>query len=316
MAKQLIFDNFTGGLNLNESTTIKDNELAKAENCFYDNDNRLTSRRGIQNIFQPISDTVTVIASMNAYDGDGTWTAAGDCNTVTTDATTKKYDAGSVNFDITVTGTSGTMSNTGITQVDLSGSKDTGYFACWVYLATATNFTSVTLNIGQTLTSTDFQLAVTTQADGNAFADGWNYLKWTWADMTENGSPTGVIDEIRFTFTFDGAYAGGTDFRLDGLSWYSGTYNNDVDSLYHVKLDDNTRVTLASCGGNIFILVNDNDWTLLADGYTDGEKFSFINYKNVIYFSNGEDNFSYYTPANESSSGSVVTEDASAPKDI
>lgn len=314
MAKQLIFDNFTGGVNLAESSTIEDNQLAKAENCFYDNDNRLTSRRGINNIFDPISDSVTVIATMNTYNGDGTWTAGGDCNTVTTDATTKKYDAGSVNFDITVTGTSGTMSNTGITQVDLSSNKNTGYFGAWVYLTVVTDLTSITLNIGQTLTTTDFELAATTQADGSAFVVGWNYIKWTWADMTENGSPTGVIDEIRLTFTFDGGYAGGTDYRIDQIAWYSGTYNKEVDTLYHVKLDDGTRITMAVCDGNIFKLENDQTWVLLASGYTAGEKFSFLNYKNVIYFSNGTDNFSYYIIAQESSGGALVTEDASAPK--
>ncbi len=314
MPKQLVFDNFIGGLNLNESTTIKDNELAKAQNCFFDNNERLSSRRGIKNKFNPISDTVTVIATMDSYDGDGTWTAAGDCNTVTTDTTTKRYDAGSVNFDIAVTGTAGTMSNTGITQVDLTSEKDTGYFGCWVYLTVVTDFTSVTLNIGETLTSTDFELAITTQADGSAFQTGWNFLKWEWADMTENGSPDGTIDEIRFTFTFGAGYAGGTDYRLDCIAWYSDTYTNGIHSLYHTKLTDGTKVTMAACGTNVFLLENDTDWVLLADGYTDGERFSFLTYKDVVSFSNGTDNYSYYEQDNESSAGSIVTEDGSSPK--
>jgi len=315
MAKQLTFSEFTGGLNLNEETTIADNELAKAQNCYYDDDNRLTSRKGVQDIFTAIPDSVTVIATMDAYDGDGTWTAAGDCNTVTTDTTTKRYDAGSTNFDITVTGTSGTLSNTGITQVDLSTKKDTGYFGCWVYLTVVTDFTSVTLNIGQTLTSTDFELAATTRADGSAFVVGWNFVKWDWASMTENGSPTGVIDEIRFTFTFGAGYAGGTDYRIDCIGWYSGASTLATHSIYHVKLDDGTRVTMAGCGTNVFLLENDNDWVLLADGYTTGLKFSFLNYKNIIYFSNGTDNFSYYIQANESAAGgAIVVEDASCPK--
>jgi len=314
MTKQLKFDNFLGGLNLAEASTIDDNELAKAENCFYDHENRLTSRYGVNDIFNPISDTVTVIASMNTYDGDGTWTAGGDCNTVTTDTTTKKYDAGSVNFDVTVTGTSGTMSNTGITQVDLSAYKATGHFGVWFYMPVITDFTSLTLNIGQTLTTTDFELAVTTQADGSAFVVGWNFIKFDWASMTENGSPTGVIDEIRLTLTYATTFVSTTDFRLDGIAWYSGTYNKGSHSIYHVKTDAGSRITLGACGTNVFILENDNDWVLLADGYTDGEKFSFLNYKNVISFSNGTDNYSYYEPANESSAGSIVTEDAASPK--
>ena len=314
MPNQLKFNDFKGGLNLNEATTIEDNELAKAQNVFYDNDNRLTSRRGIKNFGTAISDTVTVIATMDAYDGDGTWTAGGDAGNVTTDTTTKRYDAGSTNFDITVIGTSATMSNTGITQVDLSTVKDTGYFGCWVYLTAITNFTSITLNIGQTLTSTDFELAASTKADETAFAVGWNFVKWTFADMTENGSPTGVIDEIRLTFTYLGTFATGTDYRVDCIAWYSGTVETAVHSMYHTKLTTGTRVTMANCGTNVFLLVDDTEWALLADGYTTGLKFSYLAYKDVISFSNGTDNYSYYEPDNESSAGSIVVEDASSPK--
>ena len=311
--KQLVFKDFTGGLNLNEATTIADNELAKAENCFYDDDARLTSRRGIQDIFEPISDTVTVIASMNAYDGDGTWTAGGDAGSVATETSIKKYDAGSTEFVITVTGTSATISNTGITAVNLTAVKETGHFGFWAYLPAITDFTSVTLTLGDTLDTTDYELAITTQADGTAFEVGWNFLKVDWADMTATGSVTGSIDEVRLTFTYVGTYAGGTAY-VDCLAWYSGTYAEAGHSIYHVKLDDGTRVVLAACGTNMFKLENDNDWVLLKGGWTDGEKFSFLNYKNIIHFSNGTDNFSWYTPAFESGAGSIVTADASCPK--
>jgi len=314
MPKQLVFSDFTGGLNQNEPTTIKDNELAKAQNVFFDNDNRLTTRKGIADKFEPIPDTVTVIADMNAFDGDGTWVGSGDAGNVTTDTTVKKYDAGSVNFDITVTGTAAIMTNTTITAVDLTAVQEEGYFTAWVYLPSIADFTSVTLTLGDTLDTDDYELAVTTQANGDAFEVGWNLLKWTWSSMTSDGSPTGSIDEIRLTFTYEATFVSDEDFRIDGIFWNSGTTNTAVDSIYHVKLDNDTRVTLASCGGNVFILENDNDWVLLADGYTSGEKFSFLNYKNIIYFSNGTDNFSWYEPDNESSAGSVVTEDADCPK--
>lgn len=311
MSKQLIFSDFTGGLNLNEATTIKDNEFSKADNVYYDNDNRLTTRKGTSNIFEPIPDDVTVVQSMNTFDGDGTWTASGDAGSVATETSNKKYDAGSVEFVITTSGTTASISNTGLTAVDLTTVKETGYFGFWIYLPAA--LTSVTLTLGDTLDSDDYEAVLTTRADGNSFAQGWNYAKVNWADMTSAGSPTGSIDEIRFTCTYPGGYAGGTVY-VDGLVWYSGTSAVETHSLYHVKLDDGTRVTLAAAKESLFILEQDNDWVLLSTGYSDGLKFSFINYKSVIYFSNGEDNFAYYTPANESGAGSVVTADASAPK--
>lgn len=311
MSKQLIFNDFTGGLNLNEATTIKDNELAKADNIFYDSDNRLTTRKGISNIFEPIADAVTVIQAMNTFDGDGTWTAAGDAGSVATETSIKKYDAGSVEFVITTSGTSASISNTGLTPVDLTSVVETGYFGFWIYLPAA--LTSVTLTLGDTLDTADYEAVLTTRADGEGFSQGWNYAKATWADMTKTGAATGSIDEIRFTCTYSALYAGGTVY-VDGLVWYSGTTAVETHSLYHVKLDDGTRVTLAAAKESLFILEQDNDWVLLSTGYTDGLKFSFINYKSVIYFSNGEDNFAYYDPENESTTGSVVTADASAPK--
>lgn len=311
--KQLVFDNFIGGVNLNEATTIKDNELAKAENCFYDDDSRLTSRRGIQDIFQPISDAVTVIASMNTYDGDGSFTPIADAGSVATETSIKKYDAGSVEFVITDSAHEGGVENTGITSVDLTAVKETGYFGLWLYIPAIVKFTSVTLTLGENLDSQDYELAVTTQADGSAFKVGWNFLKFDWASMTADGSPLGVIDEIRIYTEYGTGYAGGT-FYADCLSWYSNTYTKAAHSIYHVKLDDGTRVSLAACGTNIFKLENDNDWVFLKGGWTDGEKFSFLNYKSVIHFSNGTDNFSWYTPAFESGAGSIVTADASCPK--
>lgn len=312
--KQLIFENFTGGLNLNDPTTIKDNELAKAENCYFNDSNKLTTRNGIQNIFNPISDTVSVIASMNTWNGDGNWTADGvDAGGIATEANIKKYDAGSVEFVITVSTTTAEIHNTGITAVDLTAVKETGYFGFWLYIPVITDLTSVTLTVGDTLDTDDYELAVTTQANGDAFKVGWNFLKYDWASMTSDGSPTGSIDEVRITLIYGAAYAGGT-FYADCIAWYSGTYTNDIHSIYHVKLDDDTRVTLAGSGTNIFKLENDNDWVLLSTGYTDGEKFSFLNYKNIIHFSNGTDDFAWYTPAFESAAGSIVTSDAACPK--
>ena len=313
MPKPLIFKDFTGGLNTNEPTLLASNELAKAQNVYYDDSDRLSSRAGIQNFKEPIPDAVTVLASMNTFNGDGTWTGSGDAGTVATDATDKQYDAGSVSFTVTVTGTSAILTNTGITSVDLTTEKETGYFTIWANFPVVTDLTSVTLTLGNTLDSQDYELAVTTNADGGAFATRWNLLKFTWADMTATGSPDGTIDEIRLTLTYDGAYAGGANFNFDQIIWNSPTTTKAAHSGFHVKLTDSTLVTLVAAGTMVFRLVGDY-WNMITSGYTDGLKFSFLNYLDIIYFSNGTDNYSYYNPAFASAAGSIVTEDASAPK--
>ena len=294
MSKQLIFKDFTGGLNLADSTTIKDNELARADNCYYDSDNRLRSRKGVNDIFNPISDTVTVIASMNTFDGDGTWSGSNGASNVATDTTNKKYDSGSVSFDIAATSTNATITNTGITSVDLTSVKETGFFRLWINIKDITGLNGIKIELGDTVGADSYYLEDTT----STFTVGWNLLKFSWENMLKTGTPTGAIDEIAITLKTDATYAGGTGFGVDCISWNSETYTNETMSLFHVKLDDNTRVTLASSGTGIFKLENDNDWVLIADGYTSNQRFSFVNYKNVIYFSNGVDDNSNYTNEN------------------
>lgn len=310
---KLILDDFTGGLNLQEPTTIKENELTKAENVFYSSDYRLTSRRGIKNIFAAVPDSISVLATMNTFNGDGTWTAGGDANTVATDATNKKYLAGSTTFTITVVGTTAKIENTGITVVDLTLVKATGYFTMWVNLPVVANLTNVTLTLGNTLDAQDYELSTTTNINGGALAIGWNLLKFNWADMVATGAPTGSIAQIRVAINYGVGFAGGAGFKVDGIIWNSGTTTKSVHSMYEVKLTNGTIVTLAACNGSLFRL-NNNYWYLLKTGFNSTAKVCFINYKNVIYYSNGVDDYHDYDVARESAAGILTIAYGSAPK--
>lgn len=313
MSNKLILDNFTGGWNMQEPTTIKKNELALADNVFYGSDYKLTSRRGIQNIYNYIPDAISIIHNMDTFDGNGTWIAGGDANTVVTDDINKKDLNGSVSFTITVVGTSAKIENTTMANVDLIDEKATGYFNFWVYLPVITNFTSVTLTLGNTLDAQDYEAVITSKIDGEAFIVGWNLLKVDWEDMTATGGPTGSIEEIRVTFNYAVGFAGGAGFKVDGIIWNSSTTKEAVHSLYEVKLTNGTIVTLAACGPSLFRLV-DEYWVLVKSGFTNGLKFSFINFKNIIYYSNGEDDYHDLDVAREALVGSISINYPAAPK--
>jgi len=313
MPNKFVFDNLTGGWNMQEPTTIKENELALADNVFYGADNKLTSRRGIQNIYNPIPDDVSLIHHMDTFNGLGTWVAGGDAGTVATDNTNKKQGEGSVTFTVTVVGTSASIENITLPLVDLTSEKETGAFYFWVNLPVVTNLNSITLTLGNDLDLQDYELTKTTQANGDAFIVGWNLMKYDWEDMVIAGVPDGNIEEVRITLNYSVGFAGGAGFKVDQIYWASGTTEAPVYSLYEVKLTTGVIITLASCKNSIFRL-HKGDWVLLKSGFTDGTKFSFVNFNNIIYFSNGIDDYHDYDISRETSVGILAIEYPSAPK--
>lgn len=313
MPNKLILDNFTGGWNMQEPTTIKDNELALADNCFYGADNKLTSRRGIQNIYNPVPDSLVVVHDMETFNGNGTWTAGNDANTVITDVVNKKYLNGSVSSTITVVGTSGKIENTGMATVNLTSEKATGYFTMWVYLPVITNFSNIGLRLGNTLDTKDYSSSVSVSADGDAFKIGWNFLKFNWSDMIATGGPDGNIEEIRITFNYAVGFAGGAGFKVDGIIWNSPTTIKGPTSGYEVKLTDGTILTLTFCNTSLFRLVG-TYWSLIKTGFTADSKFSFINFKNVVYYSNGVDDYHDFDVSREAAAGTITINYPAAPK--
>lgn len=307
------YDDFTEGLDLNEASNISRRSLAKAQNVFYDSDERLSSRRGIKNWKNPIPDTINVVHNMNSHTANGTWTASGDANTVATDSTNKKYDSSSVSFNITVTGTSATLSNTGLSHVDLSSNKETGYFEFWVNIPSVTNFASVSIRIGNTLSSDDYLATLTQDANGNNLSDGWNRLKINWSSMTTTGTPDGIIEEISITFNYSASYSNQAGCKIDGVIWYGGTYNKGVHTIYEATFSDGSINTIAACGTNIFYLDGD-DFVLIASGFTDSLKFGITDYKDVFYLTNGTDNYHDIDLSRMSGTGSIAIGYGGVPK--
>ena len=309
MPNKLVIDNFTGGLNLQDPTTIKKNDLAKADNVYYAPDYKLTTRRGIRNIYNPIPDDSLEISGLT---GAGSWTAGGDAGTVVTDNLKKKYGNGSVSFTITVVGTSASIENTTINK-DLTTEKETGHFTFWAHLPVVTNLTNITLNLGNDLDVQDYEYVFTTDFNGDPLTVGWNLLKFDWADMALTGVPDGLIEEVRFTLNYTGAFAGGADFKFNSLIWYSPTSKIGPHSIYETKLTDGTIITLAACNTAIYRLIG-QDWIMLQFSLDPIAQFSFVTYRDVIYFCNGDDPYMSYNIAKESIAGFVLTSHDDAPK--
>jgi len=164
-----------------------------------------------------------LLNSCDTYNGNGTWTAntaTSDAANVATDTLFYREGSGSVRFDIVV-GQSGNdyaeIYNSTMTAVDMNNPsvKDIGTFFVWVYLPSATNYTSFTARWGSS-TSDYYENTVTTQFSGNAFVQGWNLLGFDWTSATTTGTPNDqAIDYSLFRATYPSGFSSQTGLRVD-----------------------------------------------------------------------------------------------------
>lgn len=309
--RPITIDDFTGGLNTADATIIADNEVSDAENYYYTQDKILSTRKGTATFAEPVPDSVTLIHNMDAFNTNGTWAIGLDATNIATDTTTLKRGAGSVSFDITVA-TSGSdaarIQNTSLSAVDLTSVKETGTFRFWAYIPSITNFTSIQLQLGNSLDVTDYLGTATTQADGDAFIAGWNRIKLTWSAMTITGAPTGSIAGVRVIFNYSSSYTNQTGARVDDIMWYSGASTLQVHTLRSHTTTTGTKYLLAGCGANIFQYDADNLlWEAIKTGLTSGTKFDSVIFRNIIYITNGTDTYFDYN-------GTTTADYAGAPR--
>jgi hypothetical protein len=164
------------------------------------------------------------------------WTPAGDASSVGDDLYIYKEGAGSMSFDITVSGTSATLTKSDAND-NLFTYINVGHFKCWCYLQSVTHFNSISLAWGNDA-SDHYLQSVTTQADGTPFVIGWNQLDFEWDGCSQVGNPNpNIISYYQFIFSYGALFTGGTSFRLDylrlmvpdqmKLDYYSGYKGTD-----------------------------------------------------------------------------------------
>lgn len=183
------------------------------------------------------------ISSMDSITADGgTWavdSTNSDATNLTVDTVEYKEGSASFNFDVDVSQSGNnraTIQNSTLTSLDLSSYEDLASWLLRVYIPDVTYVSSYTLYWGSS-TSDYWSTTVTTDINGNALADEWNRLKFTWSSATQTGTPdVEAIDFIRIDVNYTGSQTDDTDFRLDDLklvrpenltfhytSWYVGT---------------------------------------------------------------------------------------------
>jgi len=156
----------------------------------------------------------SVIDNIEGLTANGSWAATGTGAALALDQVVYISGGGSLSFNVSGSGTA-ILTNSTLTQVDLSKHQNISSLFLWIYFPTAVNVTSVDLRWGSDA-SNYFSRTVTTAHPSNAFQDGWNLLRFDWAGTTETGSVTETaIDFVRIAVAHT---ATDTGYRIDSLT--------------------------------------------------------------------------------------------------
>ena len=217
------------------------------------------------------------IHNMNSLTDNGTWAAVAGATNLVADEIYKYTGSASIRFDVAATGDG--IDNTTLDAIDLSDWDEIADFFVWVYMPTVV--TSATFIFGNDLT-TDYwtTVAQTTQADGTAFREGWNLLRFPWSTATETGTVAPAnIDSAKITFAVASAISA---IRVDNITvsvgrpfdikYYSGyLFQTSGGTWIKQPTTDTDVLQLDEMGLNIFL----NEALMEIAQQTEGEDSTF-----------------------------------------
>ena len=169
----------------------------------------------------------TIINSMDSLTTNGTWTAVDDGTNIVANTINYIAGTGSISCDMSAGGTTLSIVNSTITDLDLTS---TTKLFVWAYLPVYSTLTSITLLYGSS-DSAYLTTTATTPFDTNAFNTGWNLIAFDTG--TETGSPDiTAIDYAKISLNFSSAPATLTGFLFDSLMASTG---NPIEKSYYSR---------------------------------------------------------------------------------
>lgn len=199
------------------------------------------------------SKRVTIHACDNITD-NGTWAASSDASNLTQDTLNYVSGSASLRFDLAAGGTSGVLTNSTLTQVDITDHDEVGSLFLWLYFPTGSAITSVNLRWGNSST-VYWNRSVTATHEGLSFQNGWNLLRFDWNGATETGTvDPAVIDYVRVAITYSSASILSA-CRLDNIVVSIGSiYEIEYYSKYLFQTSAGTWQETTSADGDIINL--------------------------------------------------------------
>lgn len=156
-----------------------------------------------------------VVSDCESLTADGNWAASGNASNLTLDSDWFVHGIASFNFDMATSYTSGLLTVSNLTSVDLSDFETGGSIFVIVYIPDTTGLTSFKLRIGSDA-SNYYEKTVTVTNENLAFYTGINLLRFDFASATKTGTvDMENLDYVRLEIVGAGTATASTDWRLD-----------------------------------------------------------------------------------------------------
>lgn len=156
-----------------------------------------------------------LLHALNSLSSNGTVTAGGDISNLTADQYESYLGKGSLKFDYS--GTSGTITITGLNPMDLSRFQDRSAAYLLFNPSVVSNFTSISLKIGSGPSDYYSITATTDHLGDDLVANQANRIKFNWANQSTTGSPDiTAIDYLQITIVY-GSDPSATAMRVEDL---------------------------------------------------------------------------------------------------
>lgn len=147
-------------------------------------------------------------------------------------------EADAIRFDMENTGVTATGLSTTTESIDISSFSSTGVIIFEVEIPDITDVTSVSIKLGDDLTSNYFLGTVTQDVNGNPLSEGVNTVKIKMTDLSTVGSPSLTsVEAWSFTVNHDAGKAVAEGFRLSDLRIADPIYLNFKYIFYRVGKD-------------------------------------------------------------------------------
>jgi len=211
----------SGSDNLNQSFG-KEFDLMKNNSSY-----TVRQNKGIKTVRISKSLTApTLLHDCSSLTSNGTWTASGVAIALAADTVNFVTGSGSLRFNSSGAGTA-SITNSTLNAIDISSLTDGSLFL-WFYTPTGSSVTAVSLLWGSSATDY-YSVSATTNHFGQAFANGWNLVRFDQTSAATTGAPDAtVVNYLKVNLAVSGALS---SLRVDnivdikGVAWEMEYYS-------------------------------------------------------------------------------------------